>query len=208
MLLLGVGFGLRHAVDADHIVAVSTLVQRESGVVKAARIAALWGAGHTLTFLGLGLAIVFAELRLSPTFERTVELIVGAMLFGLGFWRLLQRRGARGAAHAAPPASGVAVHARPLLVGLIHGLAGSAGAALLATTTISSRALAIVYLSMVALGTMLGMVALTILIAWPIGLTMQREGALKSTIQISAALLSMALGLAVVVQAGPPARWL
>lgn len=60
VLLLGIGLGLRHAIDTDHVVVVSALVQREHGVWRAARIAALWGAGHTIALLsmGLGLAVL------------------------------------------------------------------------------------------------------------------------------------------------------
>ncbi|WP_437605396.1 hypothetical protein WMF20_30285 [Sorangium sp. So ce834] len=173
VLLLGLGLGLRHATDADHLVVVSTLVQREPGIARAARIAALWGAGHTATFLGLGLLVVLAELRLPPVFERITEVIVGAMLLGLGLWHLARSRTSTRVSRA--PAT---THARPVVAGLVHGLAGSAGIALLAATPIPSRALAVAYLGLIALGTVVGMVALTVAMARPIGWTMQREGAL------------------------------
>jgi nickel/cobalt transporter (NicO) family protein len=198
VLLLGIGLGLRHAADADHVVVVSALVQREPGVWRAARIAALWGAGHTVAFLALGLLIVLAEVRIPDAFERGAELFVALMLIGFGLWHLAYSRWA-GGGEAAPSVVGTSV--RPLVIGLVHGLAGSAGIALLAATTIGSRPLAVAYLGLVALGTVIGMVALTVLMSRTISWTMRREGCLRRAITVLAAMLSMGLGLAVLVRA-------
>ncbi|MCU0686879.1 MAG: hypothetical protein MUF34_32305 [Polyangiaceae bacterium] len=193
VLLLGIGLGLRHAIDTDHVIVVSALVQREPGVWRAARIAALWGAGHTVAFLTLGLLIVLAEVRLPPTFERAADLLVASMLIGLGLWHLARSRHA--AVDAGPPAAGAA--ARPVAIGLVHGLAGSAGVALLAASTIASRALAVAYLGLVALGTVIGMVGLTVILSRPISWTMRRAGRLRQGVTVFAAILSLALGLSV-----------
>jgi hypothetical protein len=197
VLLLGIGLGLRHATDADHVVVVSALVQREPGVWRAARIAALWGLGHTTTFLGLGLLIVLAEVRLPTAFERVAELLVATMLIAFGLWHLARNR-AQVARLASDAAAGS--YARPVLIGLVHGLAGSAGIALLAATTIASRPLAAAYLGLFGLGTVLGMVALTAAMSRPIGWAMRREGSLKRVVTMFAALLSMMLGAVVMVQ--------
>lgn len=198
VLLLGLVLGLRHATDADHVVVVSALVQREPGVWRAARIAALWGAGHTIAFLALGLLIVLAEVRIPEAFEHGAELIVALMLIGFGIWHLLRSR-APGAGKTVRSVAGAS--ARPLVIGLVHGLAGSAGIALLAATTIASRPLAVAYLGLVALGTVVGMVALTVLMSRPISWTMRREGRLRSAITVLAAMLSIGLGLTVLVRA-------
>jgi len=197
VLLLGIGLGLRHATDADHVLVVSALVQREPGVLRAARIAALWGAGHTVAFLALGLLIVLAEVRIPEAFERGAELLVALMLVGFGIWHLVRSRGTNG---GAVQSSVAGASARPLAIGLVHGLAGSAGIALLAATTIGSRPLAVAYLGLVALGTVIGMVALTVLMSRPISWTMRREGRLRSAITVLAAMLSIGLGLAVLVR--------
>jgi hypothetical protein len=197
VLLLGIGLGLRHATDADHLVVVSALVQREPGVWRAARIAALWGAGHTVAFLALGLLIVLAEVRIPEAFEHGAELLVALMLIGFGIWHLVRSRGT-GAGESMPSVAGAS--ARPLVIGLVHGLAGSAGIALLAATTIGSRPLAFAYLGLVALGTVIGMVVLTVLMSRPVSWTMRREGCLRSAITVVAAMLSIGLGLAVLVR--------
>ncbi len=195
VLLLGIGLGLRHATDADHVVVVSALVQREPSAWRAARIAALWGAGHTTAFLALGLVIVLAGIRLPLAFERGAEILVALMLIGFGGWHFLRGRGAVG---AELPHVGSA--ARPLAIGLVHGLAGSAGIALIAATTIASRLLAAAYLGLVALGTVLGMIALTVAMSWPIGWTMRRAGRSKHVLPLLAAILSLGLGVAMLTQ--------
>ena len=197
VLLLGIGLGLRHATDADHVVVVSALLQREPGVWRAARIAALWGAGHTVAFLALGLLIVLAEVRIPEAFEHGAELIVALMLIGFGLWHLVRSRGT-GAGETVSSVG--AASARPLVIGLVHGLAGSAGIALLAATTVASRPLAVAFLGLVALGTVIGMLALTVLMSRPISWTMRREGRMRSAITVLAAILSIGLGLAVLVR--------
>lgn len=195
-LLVGIGLGLRHATDADHVVVIAGLVQRERGIWRAARLAVLWGIGHTATLLGLGLLIVLAEFRVPSAFERIAELLVAAMLIGFGVWHLA-RHHFDDEPTAAPPST---AYARPLLIGLVHGLAGSAGIALLAATAIPSRALAVAYLSLFGLGTILGMVLLTVLISRPISWTMRRGGRLRRVLTVSAALLSIGLGVAILVE--------
>ncbi|KYF56661.1 hypothetical protein BE08_15110 [Sorangium cellulosum] len=191
-LLLGLGLGLRHAADADHLVAITTLLQRERGPRRAALVAALWGLGHSAAFLGVGLLVVLVGLRVPAQLERAAELLVAFMLIALGVWHLVrpQRRA---------PASGgdAAAHARSIVVGVVHGLSGSAGIALLATTTIPSRLWAAAYLALFGLGTVAGMIALTVVLSWPIGWTLSREGAARRASIVAAALLGIATGAAV-----------
>jgi len=193
VLLFGIGLGLRHATDADHVVVVSALIARESGVWRAARVAALWGAGHTVAFLALGLFIVLTGVRIPETFEFGVEILVALMLVGFGVWHLAR---SRRRAQREPLGSDVKISpARPLALGLIHGLSGSAGIALIAVTTINSRSLAAAYLGLVALGTVVGMVLLTIAMSRPIGWMVRKEGQLQHIVTTVTALLSMTLGI-------------
>ena len=198
VLLLGIGLGLRHATDADHVVVVSALLQREPGVWRAVRVAALWGAGHTAAFLGLGLLVVLAEVRLPEAFERVVEVLVATMLIGFGLWHLARNRARNSEAATALPST---AYARPVVIGVVHGLAGSAGIALLAATTITSRALAATYLGLFGLGTIMGMVALTLVISGPIGWTMRQGDRLRKVVTMFAALLSISLGAVILFRA-------
>jgi high-affinity nickel permease len=188
ILLLGVGLGLRHALDADHVVVVASLVQRELGLARAARIAALWGLGHSAAFFVVGAAIVLGGVHVPPAFESVTEALVAVMLIGMGAYHLASP--ARGgepdtAARACSPG-------QPLLVGLVHGLAGSAGVALLALSTVTSRWAAALQLVFFGLGTVLGMVLLTALLARPLARVMRSR--VRRFVTILSALASFALG--------------
>jgi nickel/cobalt transporter (NicO) family protein len=191
-LILGFGLGLRHASDADHVVVVTTLIQHSPGVGSAARVAALWGLGHTATFLSLGLPLICFGLRVPPQLEQATEILVALMLLGFGFWHLRQRTvgPTRDELRSRQRAA-----VRPVLVGLVHGLAGSAGIALVAGTTIPVRSWAVAYLLLYGVGTIAGMVLLTVLIAPPLAWT-QRAPGWGRRLSLLAALLNLGLGAA------------
>jgi high-affinity nickel permease len=189
-LLLGLGLGLRHATDADHVVVLTGLVQRERGIVQAARVAIAWGLGHGLTFFAMGLAIVLLGLRLPVAFEPAMELVVAAMLIAMGTWHI-----ARVGTAPVPSAPAVAV-TRPLVVGLVHGLAGSAPIALMALATMPSRMAAAAFLVLFAVGTVLGMVAFTALLARPLAWALSRP-AIERVARIGAGALSVLMGFAI-----------
>jgi nickel/cobalt transporter (NicO) family protein len=167
-LVLGLGLGLRHATDADHVAAVSAMLQREPGALRAVRVAVFWGLGHTISFSTLAVLILLAGLRVPESFERAVELLVAAMLVGLGAWHLAR---GPGPVTAKPPVS----TARPLAVGLVHGLAGSAAVAIVATTTAGSPVWAALYLALFGVGTITGMALLTAALSWPIGWSVRQD---------------------------------
>ncbi|MEY4544713.1 MAG: hypothetical protein RL685_908 [Pseudomonadota bacterium] len=200
VLLLGVGFGLRHALDVDHVVVVSTLLQRDRSAWRAACIAASWGAGHTAAFLGLGLLIVQLGVQLPESFEPIAQLLVAIMLVYLGLRQVLQAgvRQERDAPAPTPLRPAAAV-ARPLLVGVVHGFAGSAGIALVAASTMSSPLLASLYLGVFCLGTIVGMVLLTVLLSRALAWAEHRRGQLGGTVASAGAWLSIALGVTILV---------
>ncbi len=198
VLLLGVGLGLRHATDADHVVVVSALVQREPSIWRAARVAAFWGLGHSAAFFGLGLLIVLAGVRIPAAFDRSTDLLVAVMLLGFGAWHLVR---SRSGSMRVTAGEGVSSYARPVLIGVVHGLAGSAAIALLAATTIPSPALAVLYLAVFAFGTVLGMVVLTLVMSQPISWTMCRHGFLRQGLTVLVALLNVGLGAVILARA-------
>jgi nickel/cobalt transporter (NicO) family protein len=197
-LLVGIGLGLRHATDADHVVVVASALEREPSVLRAARVAALWGLGHTLSFLAIGLLVVLAGVRVPASFETLIELAVGTMLVVLGLWHLWRSLRPGPPEESAPR---LLARGRPLLIGLVHGLAGSAGIALIVTTTITSRSGAVVYLVLFGLGTVAGMVLLTALLSWPIAWAAQRKAQALRTARGFAAGLSVIIGCAVLLSA-------
>ena len=190
ILFLGVVLGMRHATDADHVVAVTAIVTRRRSVRDAMRIGALWGVGHTVTIVLVGGAIILLGVVIPPRLGLAMEFAVALMLIGLGAYNLLGRR--------SPPAPTSA--ARPLLVGVVHGLAGSAAIALLVLTTIPEPGWAFGYLMLFGLGTIGGMMGVTGAVATPMALTARRFDRFNRSLQFVSGTLSVALGLALAAQ--------
>src|SRR5688572_14231496 len=143
VLTLGLFLGMRHATDADHVVAVTTLVARRQSLRSAMQLGAFWGVGHCVTILVVGGAIILLGLVVPPRLELLLELGVGVMLIALGALNMSNAaRKAQHTAHAAPlPAGGsTAQRFRSFAIGVVHGLAGSAAVALLVLSTIRDAA--------------------------------------------------------------------
>lgn len=203
---LGIGalLGLKHATDADHVVAVTAIVARERSVVRAARVGVLWGIGHSLTVFTLGGAIIAFRLVVPPRVGLGLEFGVAIMLVLLGIANLRPGGGHRHVQPGSGDAEGLAELAavpasraglRPLLVGVVHGLAGSAAVAILVLTTIAETAWALAYLLVFGLGTVLGMLGVTVLVAVPAMLATNRLARLHGGIRMAAGALSIVFGV-------------
>jgi high-affinity nickel-transport protein len=193
IIALGLTLGLRHALDSDHVVAVSTILTRARGVYRSIGIGAVWGLGHTVTVMAVGGVMILAEWQLPASWTKVTDLTVAAMLVLLGVLGLV---GERGPTHDHPHAHHVAPSSfRALWVGMVHGLAGSAGIALLALGTVRHRALAVAYLLLFGLGTVLGMTALTGLMSLPLAWGARRPDRLGRDLRRGVALVSVAFGV-------------
>ncbi len=206
LLALGFFLGMRHATDSDHVIAVTTIVSRERSARAALRIGALWGLGHSVTLLAVGGAILVFGWVIPPRLGLTLELSVAFLLIGLGVMnlsgafqrvaRVAHRHGAGSAAHththllAKPSGS-----ARPLAVGIAHGLAGSAAAALLVLATQTSVGMALVYLTVFGLGTVAGMMLLTLLMSLPISVLSGRFSNIERSMARVMGVVSIAFGV-------------
>ena len=242
VVLLGLLFGVQHATDADHVVAVATIVSRTQRFGAGAFIGALWGAGHTVTIAVVGALIILFRVTVPPVLGLSMELAVAVMLIALGAVRItgaLRGAGDVAAAHLAAQhahdprpafhshshAHGNVVHrhphvhpsarllaalravgpgqaARSVLVGIVHGLAGSAAVALLALATIADPYLAVGYLIVFGIGTIVGMTVITALLALPF-----TAGALplfgwQRKLALGTGLLSLGFGLYLAAQVG------
>jgi ABC-type nickel/cobalt efflux system permease component RcnA len=173
--LLGVGlvFGLKHATEADHIVAVSAIVSRERSLMRSATVGALWGIGHTVSLILVGIMVLALRVAVPEGVAEWLEFGVALMIIGLGTSALLRalKQSSRvhlhqhrhnGVEHVhlhfheretehrgAAPAHSHAISRigfKPLIVGAMHGLAGSAALTLLLLTQIDSTALGLLYL--------------------------------------------------------------
>lgn len=235
ILFLGFFLGMRHATDADHVVAVTAIVSRERTLRAAAPIGAIWGLGHTATILVVGGAIILFGVVIPPRLGLTMELSVALMLILLGGLNLFAftrnvRAVARGEAHALPDAGPPRGHARgaeheaadaalarfdrrlgrfgayrvvrPLLVGVVHGLAGSAAVALLVLGTIRDPLWALGYLVVFGAGTIAGMLLITTALAMPFAYAARRFDRLHRSLGVVSGLLSLAFGVFLVYKIG------
>lgn len=226
VLALGFFLGMRHATDADHVVAVSTIVSRRRTLRAAAPIGMLWGIGHTLTILLVGGAIILFGIVIPPRLGLGMEFSVAIMLVLLGALnvrgvlrdaRAIAGAHAHDAAHAHAHGSVLHVHEspgeargslralgglRPLLVGIVHGLAGSAAVALLVLGAIEDAALALVYLLLFGLGTIAGMVLITTALAAPVAAAAQRFASFHRVLGVATGLASVAFGGLLVYEIG------
>jgi sulfite exporter TauE/SafE len=214
-LALGFGLGLKHALDADHVVALSTIVGRERSIWKSALVGVVWGLGHTTSLFLAAVAVVALRLAISPLLGSSMELCVGLMLMFLG--ADLLRRVRRGDLrihshvhehdgtehvhlHVHPDAHAKSHHwhhapgVRPFFVGIVHGLAGSAALMLFVLGTISSPWAALLYVIIFGAGTIAGMLIVSTLLSLPFALASRLPGVVHR-IQLAAGIGSFAFGV-------------
>jgi hypothetical protein len=188
--LFGLLLGIRHAVDPDHVVAVTAIATGQRSVRNAGMIGAMWGVGHTFTILLVGGAIIVFRIAIPPRLGLAFEFAVGIVLIVLGLGNLLSR------AEATPPRNS----ARPVVVGMVHGLAGSAAVALLVLAAVRDTAWAIGYLMLFGLGTIVGMIAVTTAIAVPAAYAANRVTALRRYLVVASGAASVIAGTLIAVQ--------
>ena len=225
--ILGLGFllGMQHALEADHIAAVSSIAARRTEVGDIVKHGLTWGLGHTLTLLGFaGIAILLGH-AIPEAFARPIETAVGIMLVGLGahvLWRLWRDRihfhrhlHADGTVHLhAHSHAGESVsHARSshahahasgfrwrtLLVGLMHGMAGSAALLLLTASQAPSAAIGLGYVALFGVGSMIGMGALSAAIAVPLVVSARWLSFANSGLQGAVGAITIAIGVSIIV---------
>jgi nickel/cobalt exporter len=223
IVLLGLVLGMRHSTDPDHVIAVSTIASRERSVGQGAMIGVLWGVGHTLTIFVVGSAIILFGLTIPPRVGLSMEFCVALMLILLGVLNLtgalrwLNERFTPARRDGAPGAAGdklensldrlLSRHGswqvfRPLVIGLVHGLAGSAAVALLVLSTIRSPLWAIAYLLVFGLGTVAGMMLMTSAMAIPVAWTGKNFAVASRYLSPVSGIVSMGFGLFLAYQIG------
>ena len=223
--LLGLGFvfGLKHATEVDHVVAVSAIVSEHRNILRSALVGGLWGVGHTASLVLVGGVVLGLRNNIPERVSNWLEFCVALMIIGLGTTALvhaLRRRTEvhihqhshdsvahvhlhfheRGTAHTP---SKVASHShavsrlgfKPILVGAMHGLAGSAGLSLLVLTQMKSAALGLLYLAIFGIGSILGMLLMSGLIGLPFALSARRLSGFGYGLQTIAGVLSIVVGL-------------
>jgi high-affinity nickel-transport protein len=183
--------GMRHATDADHVVAITAIVNGEQSLSRAARTGVVWGAGHALTLLAAGAAIILFKVVFTPRIGRSLEMGVAVMLMVLGTMNLMRQR----------PAQRAPV-LRPFIVGSVHGMAGSAAATLLIIPLIDDPRMAVLYLAVFGLGTIAGMTIVTLLIVAPASFAASRFAGFDRSLRLACGSMSLAFGAYLGYRAG------
>jgi high-affinity nickel permease len=249
ILAMGFFLGMRHATDADHVIAVSTIVTQQRKITRAAWTGMFWGIGHTLTILFVGSLIILFGVVIPTRVGLSMEFSVGLMLVILGlmnissFVRTLpaglkpQDHGEPEVVHSHAHSHGDYIHThphghspdthphdpgrtpvtvldrifgniglyqqvRPLVIGLVHGLAGSAAVALLVLTTIRNARWAVAYLMIFGVGTVAGMMLITMSIASALHLVGRGNKTFARRLGLASGVLSLLFGLVVAYQIG------
>ena len=221
---MGVGFliGLKHATEADHLAAVSTIVSERKSLLSSMFIGGIWGLGHTISLVIAGVFVLLLDFQISEQTERMLEFGVGVMLVLLGLnvlRKIVQggtlhfhahEHGARQHVHAhlhetatldAPHTHhGFSFSPRALVIGMIHGLAGSAALMLLVIPTIDSRLLGLLYIIIFGVGSIGGMMLMSLLVGLPFSLTALRFNRFNSLLQSVAGLISVGLGFYIIYE--------
>ena len=245
LALLGLGFvfGLKHATEVDHVVAVSAIVSEHRNVLLSALVGGLWGVGHTASLVIVGVLVLVFRVAIPPGVAIWLEFGVALMIIALGMLAVVrvlhQRADVHLHSHTHDGQSHVHVHFhepgtqhvtehdlaaashqqttatrashshaisqvgfKPLLVGAMHGLAGSAALTLLVLTQIRSISLGLLYLALFGIGSTIGMLLMSGLIGLPFALSARRLSSFNYGLQTAAGCLSIAFGLWYAYEAG------
>jgi high-affinity nickel-transport protein len=223
---LGLILGMRHSTDADHVVAISTIVSKQRSIRGAALIGSVWGLGHTITIFIVGALIILFSVQIPVRVGLSMELSVAVMLVILGLLNLsglMQKitsrftpsfttskvdnadvftTSAAKSIRKTVRSLGLYQCIRPLVIGLVHGLAGSAAVALLVLSTIHDPRWATLYLLIFGAGTMVGMMCMTTAIAVPLRYAGNRFGQLSRYLGAMSGIVSVCFGSFLIYQLG------
>ena len=223
ILAFGFVLGLKHAIEADHVAAVSTIASEQRSLLGSSLVGALWGIGHTISLLAAAALIVLLHIEISDRVSLGLEFMVGLMLIILGVnaLRKLLRGGHLhihvhqhgGRQHVHPHIHdgrqpdgrshhGLKLQRRPLIIGMIHGLAGSGALMLLVLSTIRQPVVGLFYVLIFGVGSTGGMMLMSALVGLPAKLTAQRFSRANAILRAGSGAFSIVLGSIIVCQNG------
>ena len=230
VLSIGLVFGLKHATEVDHVVAVSTIVSQHRNVFHSALVGGLWGIGHTVSLLVMSVVVLSLRVAIPERVSGWLELGVAIMIVCLGISALRRALRKNGEVHVhkhshdglshthvhfheAETKHEPASHSRhshavsrlgwkPVLIGMMHGLAGSGALTLLVITQISSSWIGFLYVATFGLGSIVGMLLMSGIIGLPFALASRKLTHLHQGIQTLAAVFSICFGIWYAYEAG------
>jgi High-affinity nickel-transport protein len=198
LTFLSVGFllGLRHALDADHLAAVSTVLAERPSVRASGLVGVWWGVGHTLTLMLVGAVVLVSGIHIPESFAWLAESGVGLLLVVLGGTLALKLFRERWHLHSHVHDGAPHVHLhRPLLIGMAHGVAGSAALMLVIVSNTSGIGQGLLYIAVFGLGSIGGMLVIGLTLSVPVVYSRMIGQRAFFAVQGAASLGSVGLGL-------------
>jgi ABC-type nickel/cobalt efflux system permease component RcnA len=179
ILLLGFLLGIKHAIEPDHVIAVSTIASESKDLKRSIFAGVYWGIGHTATLFIVGMFLIVAKNTITDTVALSLEFIVGIMLVSLGLNSIIvfmrHRHHHQDSHHTSTHKKKNRTHFKSFFIGLIHGLAGSAAMVLLTMSTVSTAWQGALYILIFGCGTVVGMLSFSTVIGIPFVLTSGKQ---------------------------------
>jgi hypothetical protein len=224
LLLLGLITGLRHSMEADHVAAISTMVAAgRNKLSRAPLLGMMWGIGHTATLFVAGLIVLLLAISIPEKVSGTLEFGVGIMLVFLGattltglnlgkFLRAIIGLSNQTHVHVHAHKDTGVVHShdhdhhdhrhghKSLVVGMVHGMAGSGALMLVVLSTINSVPLGLVYIALFGAGSIVSMAAMSTLIGLPFAKAKHLK--LNLVLRYVAAVITLAIGAGLIYELG------
>lgn len=228
-LIFGFLLGLRHATDPDHIAAITAITSQEQNIKKTSRIGILWGIGHSVSVTLVAIPVILFAVNIPSKLTAGFEFLVGIMLVIIGILTITgvlskislfftstihshPHQKENGQTHIHPHFHffrffhnythhlGLFHTVRPLIVGLVHGLAGSAAVALLVLSTIKNPILSVLYLFIFHLGVIIGMMIFTTVFGKSLQLVKKRSELFHRCLVSISSIISIVFGLSIMYQ--------
>ena len=213
--ILGLGFilGIKHAIEPDHVIAVSTIASQSKKLWHTSLAGVFWGIGHTATLFLVGIILIFMKGEIPVKWAMSLEFLVGIMLVYLGVTTIFSFKNIHVHEHQHDGDEHKHIHThensgkhghkhqhkhdtylKSMLIGFVHGLAGSGAMVLLTMSTVKSVGEAAIYILIFGAGTVIGMLFFTTMIGIPFVLSNKRR-TISRTLSITTGAISMIFGI-------------
>ncbi|MBP1934347.1 sulfite exporter TauE/SafE family protein [Ammoniphilus resinae] len=199
ILAFGLVLGFKHAIEPDHIIAVSTIASRSKKLSRSSLAGVFWGIGHTATLFIVCILLILMKGEIPEKWAMSLEFLVGIMLVYLGITSILSFRNHR--LHQHDHGDGEHKHQhqdisylKSMIIGLVHGLAGSAAMVLLTMSTVKNIWEGAFYILIFGIGTVIGMLSFTTIIGIPFVLSAKKINIHKMLSQVTG-FISTAFGV-------------
>lgn len=193
VLLLGFTLGIKHATEPDHVIAVSTIASQTKKLSRSSLAGVFWGLGHTATLLVIGVTAIALGQHIPENVATLLEFFVGVMLVYLGINGIRKNP-------IIEEGKQQHFHKKSFVIGVIHGLAGSAAMVLLTAAAADTGAEAFQYILLFGAGTIVGMLLFTTLLGLPFLVTSQKS--IPLFLMRATSLISVVYGLYYMIQTG------